>query len=83
MVTRMSLRKLVLALGFGLCVTPALAQGGGGGTVDEQKACKNDAIRFCREAAAAQDNFRVLACLQANRAKISKACQAVLTSHGQ
>jgi hypothetical protein len=30
-----------------------------------------------------QDTMRVLACLQANRPKISAACNRVLVSHGQ
>jgi hypothetical protein len=31
----------------------------------------------------APSTFSILACLQANREQISKACQAVLASHGQ
>jgi len=51
------------------------------GTQAEQNACERDAVRFCRNAV--PDTFRVLACLQANHKKISKACRAVLISHGQ
>jgi len=51
------------------------------GTPEDQKACNHPAQRFCR--AAMPDQFRVLQCLQANRAKIGKACQAVLTKYGQ
>ena len=40
-----------------------------------------EALAWCR--AAMPDQFRVLQCLQANRAKIGKACQAVLTRYGQ
>lgn len=50
------------------------------GTDAEQDACHPDATRFCK--AAIPDTFKVLTCLQNNRAKISKACRAVLRSHG-
>ena len=51
------------------------------GTPEEQAACRPDSNRFCREAE--PDAFRVLACLQRNRTKISGACRRVLESHGQ
>ena len=45
-------------------------------------ACARDVSRFCR--AQMQDGDQiVLACLKTNRARISKACQATLASHGQ
>jgi cysteine rich repeat protein len=45
-------------------------------------ACARDVSRFCR--AHMQDGDEVvLACLKQNRARISKACQAILASHGQ
>ena len=47
-----------------------------------QDACARDVSRFCR--AHMQDGDQVvLACLKQNRARIIKACQQVLTSHGQ
>jgi hypothetical protein len=51
------------------------------GTPEDQKACNHPVQRFCRSAI--PDQFRVLQCLQANRAKIGKACQEVLTRYGQ
>jgi hypothetical protein len=51
------------------------------GTAEDQKACDPPVQKFCR--AAIPDQFRVLRCLQENRDKIGKACQAVLTSYGQ
>jgi hypothetical protein len=51
------------------------------GTADDQKACNPPVQKFCR--AAIPDQFRILRCLQENRDKIGKACQAVLTSYGQ
>jgi hypothetical protein len=51
------------------------------GTPQERAACTPDVRKFCRSVS--QDEMRVLACLQANRAKISAACNKVLVSHGQ
>ena len=45
-------------------------------------ACARDVSRFCR--AQMQDGDQIiLACLKQNRARISKACQQMLASHGQ
>ena len=52
------------------------------GTPDEQKACSRDVSRFCRTVMD-QGDFTVLACLQQNRPKLTKACSQVLTNHGQ
>jgi hypothetical protein len=51
------------------------------GTPEEQAACRPDSSKFCRDAE--PDTFRVLACLQQNRSKISTACRKVLERHGQ
>ena len=51
------------------------------GTPEEQAACSPDATRYCSDAI--PDTFRVLACLQDHRQKLRKACQKVLTDHGQ
>jgi hypothetical protein len=47
-----------------------------------QDACGRDASRFCRAHLSDGDQV-VLACLQQNRARLSKACQATLASHGR
>jgi hypothetical protein len=49
-------------------------------SAQEDDVCDRDAHRLCRDAI--PDQFRVLACLQTNRTRLSKACQAVLRSHG-
>jgi hypothetical protein len=51
------------------------------GTQQEQAACRPDVQRYCKEHI--PDTFRILACLQNNRARISRACRGVLESHGQ
>jgi Cysteine rich repeat len=61
--------------------TGAIAQDSRG-TVDEQKACARDVQRHCR-AVIDQGDLSVLACLQQNRPKISRACDQVLKNHGQ
>jgi hypothetical protein len=62
----------------------AIAQGqpGRSGTAEEQAACSRDVEKHCRKVMD-QGDFTVLACLQQNRPKISKACDQVLKNHGQ
>jgi hypothetical protein len=45
-------------------------------------ACARDVSRFCRAQINDGDQV-VLACLQQNRARLSRACAKVLTDHGQ
>lgn len=45
-------------------------------------ACARDVSRFCRAQMNEGDQI-VLACLQQNRGRLSKACAKVLTDHGQ
>ena len=52
------------------------------GTPEEQKACAHDVQRHCRSVMN-EDDLTVLACLQQNRPKLTKACNEVLVSHGQ
>ncbi len=67
--------KLLFVIPLVLIATAASAQQG-------QDACARDVSRFCR--AQMQDGDQiVLMCLKQNRARLSKACQQVLTSHGQ
>lgn len=85
---------LALAIMFACFTTTASAQGQAPmplplplpfpsfqGTPEEQAACRPDVDRFCREAV--PDTFRVLACLQSERTRISAQCRRVLESHGQ
>jgi len=52
------------------------------GTPEEQKACARDVQKFCRPVMNDGD-IAVLNCLQQSRAKLTKACDQVLTDHGQ
>lgn len=61
--------------------TPPAPRGLLEGTPQERDACHPDVMKYCREFV--PDSFRILACLQGERDRISKACQLVLRSHGQ
>jgi hypothetical protein len=51
------------------------------GTPEDRAACQADVNRYCQNAI--PDTMRVLACLQQNRQRISRACQDVLQKYGQ
>ena len=62
--------------------TGASAQQQRSGTPQEQAACSRDVQRHCRPVID-QGDFTILACLQQNRSKLSKACDQVLKNNGQ
>ena len=68
--------RLLVAILFVIFASAAFAQQQG------HDACARDVSRFCR-AYMDQGDTAVLACLKQNRARISRGCDAVLTSHGQ
>jgi hypothetical protein len=82
-------RPSLLIVVLTACASPAAAQVSSPfpllpmaqGTPEERAACGPDVHKFC--APALPDTMRVLACLQANRKRISAACNHVLLSHGQ
>jgi hypothetical protein len=49
-------------------------------TKAEGDVCHGDARRLCRDAI--PDQFRVLACLQSHRARLSRGCRSLLESNG-
>jgi hypothetical protein len=51
------------------------------GTPEDQRNCRPDAVKFCKEVAG--DDDAVLRCFQANRTKLSQACQGVLEKYGK
>ena len=75
------LHKFLLTVALVGGSLPALAQSQQQGTPQERAACAPAVRKFCKSAN--EDTMRVLACLQANRAKIGAACNQVLVSHGQ
>jgi len=69
------LLAISLVMSLAVMMSGATAQPG-------HDACARDVSRFCR--AQMNDGEQVvLACLKQNRAKLSKACEKVLTEHGQ
>ena len=64
-----------LTLPFVLLTSTAFAQQG-------HDACARDVSRFCRAVMNDGDQV-VLGCLKAHRARLSKACNKVLTDNGQ
>jgi hypothetical protein len=64
---------------------PPVASQMGQGNEKERVACHPDVTRFCQTQLQINpnDTLGILGCLQANRPKISHACQQVLASHGQ
>ena len=69
--------RFLLIISFILMTSAASAQQQQG-----HDACARDVTRFCRARINDGDQV-VLACLQQNRARLSKACAKVLTDHGQ
>jgi hypothetical protein len=67
-----------------LFVVPFLLMASGASAQQRQghDACARDVSRYCRAQMNDGDQI-VLACLKQNRARISRACQQVLISHGQ
>jgi Cysteine rich repeat len=67
--------RLLFAVPLVVFASTAFAQQG-------QDACARDVSRFCR-AYMNQGDMVVLACLKQHRNRLSRGCDAVLTSHGQ
>ena len=65
------------ALLFLIFMTGSLAA-----TKGEEDACERDVMRLCRRVIN-EGEFTILACLKEKRARISRACDKVLKSHGQ
>jgi hypothetical protein len=51
------------------------------GTPEDQRACRPDAVRLCKEVMDNDD--QVLRCFQARRQQLSPACEAVLVKYGR
>jgi hypothetical protein len=67
--------RLLFVIPFVVLASTASAQQG-------HDACARDVSRFCRAHMNDGDQV-VLACLKEHRARLSKACDKVLTEHGQ
>ncbi|MBR0715357.1 hypothetical protein [Bradyrhizobium liaoningense] len=67
--------RFLFVVPFILVASSASAQQG-------HDACARDVSRFCR-AVMNNGDMAVLSCLKQNRPRLSKACDKVLTEHGQ
>jgi len=65
-----------------LFVIPLLVMASAASAQQGHDACARDVTRFCRAHMNDGDQV-VLACLKQNRARLSKACEKVLTENGQ
>ena len=65
-----------------LCAIPLLVMAFAANAQTGHDACARDVSRFCRAHMNDGDQV-VLACLKQNRHRISKACDKVMTEHGQ
>ena len=74
--------RSLLAITVALIVPLVLIASDGSAQQPGHDACARDVTRFCRAQMNDGDQV-VLACLKQNRAKLSKACEKVLTEHGQ
>ena len=68
---------IVLIVGAG----PALAQSTLPHTPAEEKACRGDAHRFCKDVLS--DEFQVASCLQEHRNRVSQTCRMALQGHAR
>jgi hypothetical protein len=75
----MKIRAVALSLAF-LSLSGAAAFAGG--TQEQEDACRPDVRKFCHKIAPDAGDGAFLACLQENRAKLSKPCRQMLESNG-
>jgi hypothetical protein len=63
-----------------LMSSAALAQTSPQENTPEDRACRGDAHRLCKNDI--PDQFKVGSCLQMNKEKLSRGCKAMLATHG-
>jgi hypothetical protein len=74
------LRSVSLVLAVFLTSSAALAETYSQENTPEDRACRGDARRFCKDDI--PDQFKVGSCLQANKERLSRTCKTMLESHG-
>jgi hypothetical protein len=73
-------RSVSLILAVLLTSSVALAQTSSYENSAEDRACRGDARRLCKDDI--PDQFKISSCLQAHRDRLSHACKTMLESHG-
>jgi hypothetical protein len=74
------LRSVSLVLAVFLASSAALAQNYSQENTPEDRACRGDARRLCKDDI--PDQFKVGSCLQANKERLSRTCKTMLEGHG-
>jgi hypothetical protein len=74
------LRSVSLVLAVFLASSAAMAQTYSQENTPEDRACRGDARRLCKDDI--PDQFKVGSCLQANKERLSRTCKTMLDSHG-
>jgi hypothetical protein len=74
------LRSVSLVLAVFLASSAAMAQTYPEQNTPEDRACRGDARRLCKDDI--PDQFKVGSCLQANKERLSRTCKTMLEGHG-
>jgi hypothetical protein len=74
------LRSVSLVLAVFLVSSAAMAQTYPEQNTPEDRACRGDARRLCKDDI--PDQFKVGSCLQANKERLSRTCKTMLEGHG-
>jgi hypothetical protein len=74
------LRSVSLVLAVFLASSAAMAQTYPEQNTPEDRACRSDARRLCKDDI--PDQFKVGSCLQANKERLSRTCKTMLEGHG-
>jgi hypothetical protein len=74
------LRSVSLVLAVFLASSAAMAQTYPEQNTPEDRACRGDARRLCKDDI--PDQFKVGSCLQANKDRLSRTCKTMLEGHG-
>ena len=68
------IRAFIIAI-LSIVILSATALGQHQGTPEQQRACRHDATRFCRQEA---DDYAIANCLRANIGRVRPLCREVL-----
>ncbi len=68
------------SLAFGLISALALSGAALAQSTEDQAACREDAVKFCRSAVGKQDDMKK--CLLTNKEKLSASCKKVVETRG-
>ena len=68
------IRALVIAM-LSIMLLSTAAVGQHQGTPEQQRACRHDATRFCRQEV---DDYAIANCLRANIGRLRAACRAIM-----